>query len=290
MQEEEEALIEAWNDVARHYTLDPDRTVVSGGSGGGLGALNLGVKWPGLFASVVAAVPGGQRGIYVPGVSDGETVLNDWLPNYRNLPIYVISDVFSELTFYPGQVQNMLGPGQLGNSMEQLKYRYAFKSVMKDHLLIDFDRPEVATWMGDRKRELSPFHVTYVRQPSNDTPDAGLVHDKSFWVSQLVIRERSKPTSKGTIDAVSLGFGLADPDTTLQTPTAYTDNPGNVYVRVERTWGEPKPAPRQDKLIINATNIKSVTIDPKAAHITCHAKIEVHSDGPIKVTLLGCPR
>jgi hypothetical protein len=289
MDEEEQALFEAWNDVARHYTLDPTRTVMSGGSGGGLGSLNAGVKWPQLFASVVAAVPGGQRGIYFPGVSDGRTVLNDWLPNFRNLPIYVISDMFSELTFYPGQVQNMLGPSQLGNSMEQLKYRYVFKSVAKDHLLIDFDRPAVATWMGDRQVESRPFHVTYVRQPSNDDPPAGIVHDKSFWVSHLVIRDRPKETSKGTIDAVSLGFGLADPDTQLSTPSAYTDSPGNFYATVERTWGAPKRVSRQDRLIITATNIRSVTIDPKAAHLTCNAKVEIHSDGPIRVTLLGCP-
>jgi hypothetical protein len=292
LDEEEEGLFEAWNDVARHYTLDPTRTIISGGSGGGFGSLNAGVKWPQLFAGVVAAVPPGQRGIYVPGVSDGRTVLNDWLPNFRNLPIYVASDMFSELTFYPGQVQNMVGPSQLGNSMEQLKYRYVFRSVAKDHLLFDTDRPAISTWMGDRQVEDRPFHVTYVRQPSNDDPQAGLVHDKSFWISHLQIRDRDKPTAKGTIDAVSLGFGLADPDTTLETPTFGVDNTAsaNAFVQVERTWGDPKPAARRDVLVITATNIKSVTVDPKAAHLTCHAKIEIHSDGPVAVTLLGCPR
>jgi hypothetical protein len=289
MEEEEEALFEAWNDVARHYTLDPTRTVVAGGSGGGLGALNAGTMWPQLFASVVAAVPPGQRGIYVPGVSDGKTVLNNWLPNLRNLPVYVISDMFSELTFYPGEVQNMIGPSLLGNSMEQLKYRYVFRSVAKDHLLIDFDRPAVASWMGDRQVEDRPFHVTYVRQPSNDTRHAGIVHDKSFWLSDIEVRDNSEPVAKGTIDVVSQGFGLSDPDTQLQTPTAYTDSPGNVYVQIERTWGAPKPVPPKDRLVINATNIRSVTIDPKAAQVSCNARLRINSDGPIKVTLRGCP-
>jgi hypothetical protein len=290
--ESEQALFEAWNDVARHYTLDPTRTVISGGSGGGGGALNTGAKWPQLFASIVAAVPPGQRGIYVPGISDGDTKMNDWLPNLRNLPIYVISDMFSELTFYPGQVQNMLGPSQLGNSMEQLKYRYVFRSVAKDHLLIDFDRPAVASWMGDRQVESRPFHVTYVRQPSNDTPSAGIVHNQSFWLSGLEVRDNSDPVAKGTIDAVSYGFGIADPDTKLETPTFGIDNvaSANAYFQVERTWGKPKPAPKQDRVVINATNIRSVTIDPVAARISCKARIDVHSDGPVKVTLRGCPR
>jgi hypothetical protein len=290
LQESEQALFEAWNDVARHYTLDPDRTIISGGSGGGGGSLNVGAKWPQLFAGIAAIVPPGQRGIYLPGVSDGPTKMNDWLPNLRNLPIYVVSDMFSELTFYPGEVQNMLGPSQLGNSMEQLKYRYLFKSVAKDHVLIDFDRPHVASWMGDKKIEDRPFHVTYVRQPSNDTPDAGLVHNRSFWLSGLEVRDNSEPVAKGTIDAISYGFGLSQPDTALETPTIGVDNvaSANAYFTVERTWDQPKPIRRQDRIVINATNIRSVTIDPRAARVSCRAKIEVQSDGPLKVTLKGC--
>ena len=292
MEEQEQGLFEVWNDVARHYTLDPDRTVMSGGSGGGLGALNAGAKWPHLFASIVAAVPGGQKGIYVPGVSDGPTVLNDWLPNFRNLPIYVISDTLSELTFYPGPFQNMVGPSQLGHSMENLKYRYVHKAVLKDHLLIDFDRPHVSTWMGDRKRELRPFHVTYVRQPSNDTPEAGIVHNRAYWLSNIEIRDTSERVAKGQIDAVSHGFGLTEADTKLETPVVGVDNvaTANAYAMVERTWGPFKPAPRQDRLVINATNIRAVTVDPTAARITCTAKLVINSDGPIKVTLKGCPQ
>jgi hypothetical protein len=228
----------------------------------------------------------------VPGVSDGPTKMNDWLPNLRNLPIYVVSDMFSELTFYPGQVQNMLGPSRLGNSMEQLKYRYLFKSVAKDHVLIDFDRPHVASWMGDRKIESRPFHVTYVRQPSNDTPDAGIIHNKAYWLSKIEIRDASQRVAKGTIDAVSHGFGITEADTKLETPTFGVDNvaTANAYVTVERTWGPFKPAAIQDRLVIKASNIKTVTVDPKAARLTCNARIDVHSDGPVEVILAGCPR
>ena len=291
-EEQEQGLFEAWNDVARHYTLDPDRTIMSGGSGGGFGSLNAGAKWPQLFAGIAAFVPASQKGLYVPGVSDGPHKLNDWLPNFRNLPIYVVSDMLSELTFYPGALQNYVGPSSaLGNSMEQLKYRYLFKSVAKDHLLIDFDRPHAASWMGDRKIEDRPFHVTYVRQPSNDSPEIGLVHDGAYWVSDLEIRDASARVAKGQIDAVSHGFGLTEADTKLETPVVGVDNvaTANAYATVERTWGAFKPAPRQDKLVITATNIRSVTIDPKAARLTCKATIEVHSDGPLKVTLRGCP-
>lgn len=288
LQEQEQAIFEAWNDVARHYTLDPARTVMAGGSGGGYGAYHTGTMWPQLFASVVALVPAGQRGIYIPGVSKGNTVLNDWLPNLRNLPVYHAADMFSELTFYPGAVQNAVGPSPMGNSLEQLKYRYVFRSIAKEHFLADFDRPAVATWMGDRKVEDRPFRVTYVRQPSNDAPAAGIIHNRAHWISGLEVRDNSAPVAKGTIDAVSYGFGLSQADTKLETPAVGMDQPGNVFAQVERTWGEPKPAPRQDRIVITATNIRSVTIDPDAAHVSCKAKVEIHSDGPIEVVLKGC--
>jgi hypothetical protein len=286
----EEALFEAWNDVARHYTLDPTRTVMAGGSGGGYGAYRTGAMWPGLFASVVSVVPGGQVGIYVPGLSDRNTVLNDWLPNLRNLPVMHISDMLSELTFYPGNVQNAIGPPQLGNSLEQLKYRYVFRSVAKDHFLIGFDGPYVANWMGDRKVEDRPFHVTYVREPATDSPEAGIVHNSSFWLSHIELRDSSKPVAKGLIDAISSGFGIAQPDTALETPVVGMDSPGNFFAQVERSWGPWKPAPRKDRIVINATNIRTVTIDPRAARVSCDVKVEIHSDGPLAVRLLGCPR
>ena len=290
LQEQEQGIFEAWNDVARHYTLDPTRTVVTGLSGGAGGAYHLATMWPSLLAGVVALVPPGQRGIYFPGLSDEETVLNNWLPNLRNVPVYHLADMASELTFYPGAVQNAMGPALLGNSLENLKYRYVFRSVAKDHFLAQADYPAIATWMGDRTAEDRPFHVTYVRQPTNDTPDAGIVHNKAYWLSQLEVRDSSARVAKGTIDAVSYGFGLAQPDTALKAPIAGMDAPGNVFVQTERYWDSPKPTPRQDRLVITATNIRHVTIDPAAARLTCSAQVEIHSDGPLTVELRGCAR
>jgi hypothetical protein len=68
------------------------------------------------------------------------------------------------------------------------------------------------------------------------------------------------------------------------------DSPGNFFAQVERTWGPWKPAPRKDRIVINATNIRTVTIDPRAARVSCDVKVEIHSDGPLAVRLLGCPR
>lgn len=285
----EEGIFEAWNDVARHYTLDPTRTVMAGGSGGGYGAYRTGTMWPELFASDLAFVPAAQHGLYFPGLSDEDTVLNNWLPNLRNLPVYHMSDMASELTFYPGQVQNVLGPSLLGNSLDQLGYRFVFQSVAIDHLLASADIPAAWLWLGDRQVDSDPFHVTYVRQPAtDDVPDA-IVHNKAYWLSHIKIRNNSTPYAKGTIDVLSEGFGRRDAPYHLSIPSIGLDEGNQVYWEVKGVWGPTRKAPKRDRLRIKATNIRSIAIDPKAARVSCNARLRIHSDGPIKVTLRGCP-
>ena len=43
-----------------------------------------------------------------------------------------------------------------------------------------------------------------------------------------------------------------------------------------------------DTLTVTAKNIGGLTIDPQRAKVSCNAKLDVKSDGPISITLLGC--
>jgi predicted peptidase len=47
---------EVWNDVARHYDLDPNVAAVSGYSMGGFGTYRLLARWPDLFESGFSVV------------------------------------------------------------------------------------------------------------------------------------------------------------------------------------------------------------------------------------------
>jgi acetyl esterase/lipase len=291
VQDGEQDVFDAWNDVARHYTLDPTRTAMFGQSMGGYGTYRIASLYPQLFARAAPVVPAGTKGIYIPGFTDGASSINHWLPNLRNVPVFHIADMASELTFYPGQAQNAIGPNANGmNSLEALKYRYVFRSVAIDHVFMGTNFPELTSWLGNHQVESRPFHVTYVRMPASDDPHQGLVHDRAYWLSHIQIRNASAPNATGEVDAVSLGFGLSDPTTSLAPSAAPgLDAAGRPFVQLERDWAAPGRVPVQDRLIINATNIKSVTIDAVSARVTCQATIEVHSDGPLKVTLLGCP-
>lgn len=46
--------------------------------------------------------------------------------------------------------------------------------------------------------------------------------------------------------------------------------------------------PMENRIRIKATKIASVTIDPAAARVDCNVKLDIDSDGPLKVRLLGC--
>ena len=52
----------------------------------------------------------------------------------------------------------------------------------------------------------------------------------------------------------------------------------------------PQQSAATDELDLTLTNITTVTIDPRRAHIDCGANLNVTSDGPATVTLAGCDR
>lgn len=285
-------LLEAWNDVARHYTLDPKRTSVTGLSMGGYGTYRLALLYPHLFARAVSIAPAICRGIwFLQFCSDGEeTVANRWVENARNLPIFHIADTLSEITPYSAQFQQVLGPriNEL-QSLDSHGYRYKFWSVAMDHILaiVGNTHPEMTAFLAQHEIEPEPFHVTYTRMPSNDHPGRALYHNRAYWLSDIEVRDDSEALAKGVIDVVSLGFGKADP-TSFQTFDAGFTGLLFPYAETSRVWTEPGNIPVENKLKIAATNIASVTVDPIAARVDCDVELDIDSDGPIEVSLLGC--
>lgn len=287
----EHDLFEAWNDVARHYSLDPRRTSVTGVSMGGYGTYRLGLLHMHLFARAVPIIPAISRGIWIPGVmaTGGEATLsNRWLENARNLPIFHIADTASELTFYPGQAQQGVGPAINGmQSLDSNGYRYRFWTVAIDHILIGTDFPQARDFLAHHTIEPEPFHVTYARMPSNDS--RGLIHNRAYWLSDIEVRDDSDPLAKGVVDAVSFGFGKSDPSSSVAHGLGLTAG-GWAYVEQRRTWAPAGSVPIENRVEILARNVARITIDPAAARIDCDAILDVTSDGPIEITLRGCDK
>ena len=64
--------------------------------------------------------------------------------------------------------------------------------------------------------------------------------------------------------------------------------PENPYTREYRHLASGPAQTATDRLTITAKNIGSLTVDPQRAKVSCHPKLDVKSDGPLSVTLLGC--
>jgi hypothetical protein len=296
MGENEYDVFELWNDVARHYSLDSQRTAMTGFSMGGYGAYRLALLNPHLFARAAMIAPPLAAPFYEPGVNqlrNDPTVVNNWIENARNLPIFELSDALSELTIYPAHVLSVAGPAvpPLGmQSLESLGYEYKWWSVVADHIAIGTDHPAMGPFLAQHTIEPAPFHVTFARMPSSDVPSRDLRHNRAYWLSGIEVRDGSSPVAKGVVDAVSHGFGKADPSSTLHTEAGTTTAFGLPYVGVERTARTPQSVSVANRISLKLTNIASVTIDPKAARVGCNAKVVVDSDGPVDVSLLGCPK
>jgi hypothetical protein len=127
--------------------------------------------------------------------------------------------------------------------------------------------------------------------PALDYQNLGFVADHAYWLSGIT--ERNTGQATGTIDMFSHGFGTGDP-----TPSATQHGAGTLtggtfpvlgYTSQFRTWGPTPSIPVADELDINATNVSAVTVNPTRAHVDCNATLHVTTDGPLTVTLTGCP-
>ena len=103
------------------------------------------------------------------------------------------------------------------------------------------------------------------------------------------MRDSSQALAKGVVDAVSLGFGRRDAASATSTAPGLTAG-GWAYVEKQRTWTEPGTAPVENRIVLRATNIARVTIDPAAARVDCNVRLDIESDGPVEVRLVGCSR
>lgn len=291
--EAEYDVFEMWNDIARHHTLDPDSTAITGYSMGGYATYRLGTLYPDLFGSAATVVGPPGDGIWVgAGAPTGgaETLSNLWLENARNLPFMNIVAAADELVPITGTTQQNVGPAEGGRtSFDALGYRYAFDVYpAAEHLtlaILGYDLPQAAAFLGDAAVDRDPFHVTFAYTPAADDADLGLVHDKAYWVSDIALAEPDvgvavssleEPIGKGVVDVESLAFGVDD-------PTSVRGNGGGTvplpYVETNQTWGEAPVRDVENALELRLTNVGAVTLDLARARITSEQPIELRHDG-----------
>ena len=291
-------VFEVWADVARNYKLDPTWRDIAGYSLGGLGVYKFAEQFPDLFSRAVAIV--GSPGTPVSAVPQ-----SDELASLRNIPI-MVWDVIPVDELNPYSEINVV-------ALQKLGYRYDYLAFPGEHLTpaINDSYAPAVSFLGTSRVNPNPAHVSYVYtydgldglfRSTGDFPTFGLVSDHAYWLSDLRLRTASGTcrgnTAPGcgasaTIDAVSGGFGVGDPAASGPQPGAGVLSGGALfpalpYFEVAQTWGSAPPLKRTDALTINATNLKSLTVDVARAHVDCNVNLTVSTDGPVSVVLRGC--
>ncbi|MGH3519792.1 MAG: hypothetical protein ACRDQ7_20860 [Haloechinothrix sp.] len=294
------SVFEAIVDAELHYPLDPDRRIMGGFSSGGYGANKLSLQFPDFFSKAFIC-DGLNKAPSFPGINGvadilpADTVtehergstLTPLLPSRRNQPVM-------EWSGLPGDFVPTNIPRERADAYAKGDYDYEFDTwigASSEHLIMcDNGTWDVFTkWAGAGQRERDPAHVTYVRNPLMDDPRFGLVGDRAYWLSDIQTRTRES----GTIDVFSHGLGIRDPkvpakETEAAIQSGGTTVPVNPYLREFRKLPAPPSARRADELDIAASNIRTVMIDPRQAKVTCNANLNVRTDGPLRVVLLGC--
>ena len=265
-------VFEVWADVAARFQLNPDWTVITGYSMGGMGTFKLAEEFPDLFAKAQPTV--------------GYSAVNALVPSLRNIPFLMWNMATDELV-----PPASYGPTAL--ALDNAGYRYELDVYAPgDHLTlaINDQYAPAAAFLGTITVNRDPAHVTFVVDPNLDYPQFGFVADHAYWVS--AVRARSTSTT-GTIDVVSSGFGTGDPTPSATTPGAGVLTGGTIpaipYVSTAKTWGPVPATTPLDALTITAANVSAVTIDVARAHVDCAAHLTIDTDGPLTVTLAGCP-
>ena len=272
-------VFEAWADVARRYPLDSGWTAISGYSMGSGGTFKLIERWPDLFA----------RGAGVAAAPQDEGSKGQWMPALRNVPVMA----------WVGAADEGNGPTvtqQAIASLEAHGLRFIYDLFLTaDHLTLytNDEFAPVAEFLGEHRVDRDPPHVSYVVNSKEQFPDAGVVADHAYWLSDLRVRD-AVGDPRATVDARSEGFGRRDGEplgTATSTGVLEGGRKGPMpYRRSRQDWGPAARTARRDVLVLSAKHLASVTVDMRRARLSCGARLDVTTDGPLTVRLGGCGR
>jgi hypothetical protein len=205
----------------------------------------------------------------------------------RNVPIMTFVGAADEGTDAVTSERTIAALGAAG-------LRFVYDVLLAaDHLTVytnDQFAP-VAEFLGSHRVDRDPPHVSYVVNSKEAFPDAGVVADHAYWLSDLRVRDAAADPA-GKVDARSAGFGRGD-----RAPLGVETSAGVMeggrkgpmpYRRSSQEWGPAPRTPKRDVLVLSAENLASATIDMRRARLGCDARLDVTTDGPFALRLAGC--
>ncbi len=283
---------EIWDDVAHRYLLNPRQVALTGMSMGGYGTFRLAAMFPDLFAAIAPVIPCPSAGVsWAAGARPpgGESsLLEPMLASLRDVPVIMWISSADQTCVYEHQ-------RALISELRRLGYRYSawtFSGFSHNAFAVfaESQSQPLATYLGTRAVTQNPARVTYVVNPTFDNRADGLVANHAYWLSDVTVRD---PRALGRVDAVSRGLpgsaGAADPATTSRHGTLTGGIVPGPYAAQTLTWRRRPVRPRRperDELDVTASNIASITVDARRAHLTCHPRIR--AQGRVHVRMIDC--
>lgn len=276
-------VFEAWADVARNYSLDPNRVGINGYSMGGYGTFKLAAQYPDLFGKAFPVVGPAGEGIWLGAgdtVSPQSNTFNI-LDNLRHVPLLIWDGAADELVPVSGTTIH-------AQRLHDLGYRYEQNVFTADHFLLSVvdDWTRGAEFLGDARVDRNPAHVTYRVMPSADVKKYGLVHDHAYWLWDIEMRAQEGSPATGLVNAVSRASSHRDPPAT---PFAGGGTRPLPYVARGLLWGESERAKARNALDLHVENVADVSIGMRRAGIDVTRDLEValRSDGKVTLRLFG---
>jgi dienelactone hydrolase len=284
---------QVWRSLAESYSLNPERTVISGYSMGGWASYKLAFEHPDDFAGAlvldgplvcgVEAYPGasGPASSSDPGCAqDGRS--DPLIANARWLP-YVIDQTYGdELVPTTGVIAQAQGFDALGQRYD------LFIHTGGDHLAFAVeDRfADAVSALGSPARTTNPGAFTYDWYPSLNSAALGIGATGDYWVSGL----RARDSAYGRIAAlVASDSALPDPAVTVQrsgTKLVTQPLPGSETLLRWQLGARP---PADPVMALKLSDVAALTVDTAAAKLRA-GTINVASDGAGRVTLAGLLR
>ena len=283
---------EVWNRLARTFTLDPERTVISGYSMGGYGSYKLGLAYPHLFAKAMSLAGPPTCGVRVSGdlrapsnegacTTAGDTGL--LVGNARHVPYVIASGVVDELVPFPSILE------QVGE-FDSRGYRYHAEYYPGEGHLSYAAQDSFApptSQLGRTARERTAARIDYSWFPELVRPELGIGTVGAYWVREPVARS-AEPGTLATVRAHSKA--LADPVVTpVKAQSAQVPGDPSPALVVEQTWQVDGTAPKAPELVLDLVGVASLRVDGRGAGLADAPRIALAltTDGPTRVVLSG---
>ena len=283
---------EVWNRLASSFTLDPERTVISGYSMGGYGAYKLGLAHPDLFAKAMSLAGPPTCGIRLRGdvrtgatggrcTTEGDTTA--LVGNARHLPWVIASGVIDELVPITSVQEQIDGFDRRG-------YRYHAELYPGEGHLSYASQDAFAPptrQLGRTTRERVAARIDYSWYPDLARPELGIGTTGAYWLGDL----RARTNGPGVIATVKAhSAALDDPVVTVH-KAQRADTPGDPSpaLVIDQTWQRSGLAPRSDALTLDLTGVSSLVVDGARAGLgnTPSVAVTMTSDGASTVRITG---